>query len=55
MMSSSEFSRSVKKDVYQIVKGPCEDDNQYYLLGKQKIINFTGPKFYILITSGVGV
>ncbi|XP_023342564.1 zinc finger HIT domain-containing protein 2 isoform X1 [Eurytemora carolleeae] len=29
---SLEFSRSVKKDVYQIVKGPCEDDNQYYLL-----------------------
>ncbi len=39
MMSSSEFSRSVKKDVYQIVKGPCEDDNQYYLLGKQIIKN----------------
>jgi hypothetical protein len=29
---SLEFSRSVKKDVYQIVKGPCEDDNHYYLL-----------------------
>jgi len=29
---SLEFSRSVKKDVYQIVKGPSPDQQQYYLL-----------------------
>ena len=28
-----EFSRSVKKDVYNIAKGPSSEDPNYYLLG----------------------
>jgi hypothetical protein len=33
---SLEFSRSVKKDVYQIVRGPCEEDTTYYLLAGER-------------------
>ena len=29
---SLDFSRSVKKDVYQLVQGPCEEDSTFYLL-----------------------
>ncbi len=32
---SVDFARSVKKDVHQIVEGPCPEDPTYYILAGQ--------------------